>query len=547
MLLSESLSINSGISWFGFVKQVYGYLKEKIKMQRINKSVLGLLKYSFLVVVAVFGILSIHAGFASASADSPTVSGPITDGAPFLWATSFDLADIGYQQEEFLISGTANAYEPETGEPFGVDGKWTVTPSATASYTTRALVYRPIDPKRFNGTVIVEWFNVSSGLDSAPDWTTAHNELARSGYIWVGISAQKIGLDSTKALGGPRYADLSHPGDSFSYDIFSQAGQAIWDNAVTMLDGLTPTVVIATGESQSAFRLVTYINAVHPIVDVYDGFLVHSRFAFGAPLYQAGTPAPVPNPGDVPSPTQIRDDLNVPVLVFMTETDAAVSGFSVTQPDSDMYRLWEVAGTAHADLYSVLNGSSDIGDGQDAVKDLESMQNPPSIVLPGLMECDYPVNTGPQHWVLQAAVDALNQWVVKGKLPPVAPRFETNGLMFEFDQNGNVRGGIRTPQVDVPIAMLSGIGNSGVPPEGAFCRLFGTTVPFTAEKIAELYPDHGWFVWQWARATHMAVKGGFILPDDGKELMKAAAMSDIGKKPRHLCKRSGRGGGLSTD
>ncbi|MFH2044664.1 MAG: alpha/beta hydrolase domain-containing protein [Pseudomonadota bacterium] len=504
-------------------------------MTRNNKRILRWLKCYLLLGVLLFGAITIHPGFASATADSPMVSGPLTDGAPFLWATSFDLADIGYQQAEFLISGTANAYVPLPGEPFGVDGKWTVAPNANASYTTRAIVYRPIDPKMFNGTVIVEWFNVSSGLDSAPDWTTTHNELARSGYIWVGISAQEIGLNSTKAFGGPRYEDLSHPGDSFSYDIFSQAGQAIWDNAATMFDGLTPTVVIAAGESQSAFRLVTYINAVHPIVDVYNGFLVHSRWHFGAPLYQDSTPAPVPNPGDVPSPTQIRDDLNVPVLVFMTETDVAVSGFSVTQPDTDIYRLWEVAGTAHADLYSVLNGSSDIGDGQDAVMDLESMQNPPSIVLPGLMECDYPVNTGPQHWVLQAAVHALNKWVTKGIVPPVAPRFETNGFMFEFDQHGNVRGGIRTPQVDVPIAALSGLGNTGIPPEGSFCGLFGTTIPFTSEKMAELYPNHGRFVWQWAKATHKAVKKGFILPKDGRELMKAAAMSEIGKKPR--CKK----------
>ena len=35
--------------------------------------------------------------------------------------------------------------------------------------------------------------------------------------------------------------------------------------------------VIADGESQSAGRMVTYINAVRPTTDVFDGFLVHSR------------------------------------------------------------------------------------------------------------------------------------------------------------------------------------------------------------------------------------------------------------------------------
>jgi hypothetical protein len=41
------------------------------------------------------------------------------------------------------------------------------------------VVYRPIDPKKFNGTVIVEWDNVSAGLDSAPIWLAALDELIR--------------------------------------------------------------------------------------------------------------------------------------------------------------------------------------------------------------------------------------------------------------------------------------------------------------------------------------------------------------------------------
>ena len=124
---------------------------------------------------------------------------------------------------------------------------WTVTPgtvppSDPAPYTTREVVYRPIDPKKFNGTVIVEWLNVSGQVDADPDWTQTHNELIRDGFAWVGVSAQAVGLNQLKcpattppappcpAPGDPaRYGMLSHPGDSYSYDIFSQAGQAIRD------------------------------------------------------------------------------------------------------------------------------------------------------------------------------------------------------------------------------------------------------------------------------------------------------------------------------
>lgn len=94
---------------------------------------------------------------------------------------------------------------------------------------------RPVKPARFSGTVVVEWLNVTGGADAAPDWTLGHNELIREGDVWVGVSAQKVGVDALKTApprGDPvRYATLSHPGDSYSYDIFSQAGQAIRDHA----------------------------------------------------------------------------------------------------------------------------------------------------------------------------------------------------------------------------------------------------------------------------------------------------------------------------
>ena len=82
----------------------------------------------------------------------------------------------------------------------------------------------------------------------------------------------------------PRYASLVHPGDSYSYDIFTRPGERVRDQAATVLGGLHPQHILATGESQSASRLVTYIDAIHPLVHVYDGFMVHSRSAGGARL-----------------------------------------------------------------------------------------------------------------------------------------------------------------------------------------------------------------------------------------------------------------------
>ncbi len=439
--------------------------------------------------------------------------------------TAFDPADVGYEQSEVFLSGTAQAYEPAGA--FGPDGKLTVAATSTAPYVTRAVVMRPSNPRRFNGTVVVEWLNVSGGADAGPDWILAHTQLVREGMVWVGVSAQKVGVDALRSddpLRGDaaRYAGLSHPGDSYSYDMFSQAGQALRDDDGTILGGLRARHLVAVGESQSAGRMVTYIDAVHPLVDVYDGYLVHSRSAGGAPLSQPPQPA-VP----VPAPLLIRDDLAVPVLVFQAENDVFGSNLNARQPDSDTYRLWEVAGTAHFDFYGLSIGRTDIGDGQAGGQILASMLNPTNQPNPNFT-CTSPINTGPAHYVLDAAFHRLNRWVTRGVPPPVAPRLETTGVspvVFATDANGNVLGGVRSPAVDAPVATLSGLGQSG----NQFCFLFGTTQPFTAAQLGALYPSHGRFVLASTRATLSAMWAGFLVPADAVEIVLAAARSDVGR------------------
>ena len=506
-----------------------------------------------LVVFATLGVLvagicgSVAAGgtVASASTSNPTVSGPITGGLGAILPPNlngFDLAQVGYQQSEFFLTGMANAYT--TSASLTTDGKWTVAPgtapsSPPALYRTRVVVYRPVDPKKFNGTVVVEWLNVSGGVDADPDWTQTHNELIRDGFAWVGVSAQARGVNQLKcsatappslqcpAPGDPgRYGMLVHPGDSYSYDIFSQAGQAIRDDSA-ILGGLTPKKLLAAGESQSAGRMVTYIDAVQPLVHVYDGFLVHSRGAAGAPLSQAPL-ATVP----APSPTLIRTDLDVPVFVFQTEFD--ISGaFTARQPDTDLFRQWEAAGTSHFDTYGLLIGPSDTGNGQGAVANLAAMQNPTNVPGPG-GQCTLPINTGGAHWLLNSAIYWLNQWVTDGTAPPIGQPLKiasTSPFAYAKDANGNTIGGVRTPQVDAPIATLAGIGNTAAnsAPISQFCLLFGSTVPYTPTHLSALYKNHGQFVAAWSNDIEKLVNEGFLLQPDGVELQNAAAMSNIGK------------------
>jgi len=479
----------------------------------------------------------------AAPAKGATVTGPVTGGTgqPNLIATGFDLADAGYVADEYFVEGTATAYD--AAKPLKSDGKWAVKPVSTAPYKTRIVVYRPEQAKDFNGTVVVEWLNVSAGFDTAPHWQWTHNAIIRSGAAWVGVSAQSVGVQGGQAAVGPvaaggvkaadpeRYGTLNHPGDIYSYDMFSQVGRAVAQGGKSdPLGGFKVQRVIAVGQSQAAGRMVTYVNAIHPLAKVYDGFLIHSRSGGTSPLTQ---PPPTP-PGTVPvstmpSPSLIRTDISVPVLTFETEFDTAVSTvpFALArQPDTKKIRAWEVAGTAHADTYTAPGfGYQDLGDGQ-AERDLID----PTKLTTGPLNCAPAINSGGAYLVANSAITHLERWVRDGTPPPKAPRIDVTvgtPTTVKRDEHGNALGGIRTPLLEAPIATLRGDGSTG-PAASRFCGLYGTTAPFDAATLASLYPTHADYVAKFNQATDRAVKAGFILAPEAKNLKAAAAASNVG-------------------
>jgi hypothetical protein len=454
----------------------------------------------------------------------PTVSGPINGGAhgvPFNPMPTRVADEYDYVEREHFVSGEATAYQLE-GEP-RADGRWTVSEAGTAEYRTRILVRYPSDSEDFDGTVFVEWLNVTAGMDSDPEFGGAYPELLRSGSAYVGVSAQKVGqegggaipieipgmeIQGLKQWDPERYGSLTHPGDRYSYDMFSQVAQAIRrPGDVDILDGRTATHVIAMGESQSGSRMLTYLNAVHPLAGIYDGFLVHSRGAGGAPLDD--NPSPL---GDG-RPTHVRGDLDEPVLQFVTETDLfGVLGFHpARQADTEQLRTWEVAGTAHADQNFVDYG---VESGRvwapDATVDLGA-------------QCAS-INDGPHPEVLRAAVAALRTWVVDGEAPPEAPPLEVEGAAIVRDEHGIAVGGIRTPAVDAPISVLTG---EAQPNQSVLCLLFGGVTPLDAATLVDLYPTHQDYVDAVTESADAAVHAGFLLRPEADEIVATAEESSV--------------------
>lgn len=448
------------------------------------------------------------------------LSEELTQGRPFIGAATGLEVPGGYLQQEFVASGTATDYTAVGG--LDGDGLWTFAPGSTADYRTRVLVRRPADDADASGTVIVEWLNVSGGLDANPDYASLAEEIVRRGHTWVGVSAQRIGVEGgpvlvsppgvegltgrgLKALQPDRYGSLEHPGDGFAFDIFTQVARAVRAGAPAV-GGVEPQVVIAAGESQSAIALTTYYNGVQPLTRAFDGFFLHSRSFTALPLVEPGAYADLAGSfTTTPGPVVLRGDLGAPVLQLQAEGDVTgvLRSAAARQPDSDRFRLWEVAGTAHADAHL-------LGPIADA------------------LDCGTAINDGPMHLVAKAAFRALETWVRSGEAPPSAPRLVLTSAdppAVERDVDGIAVEGIRTPPVDVPVDVLSGTpGPSG----GLICLLMGSTVPLPAPRIAERYPSRAAYEAAYATSMDEAIAGGFVLEDDRDALAAFAQPERVG-------------------
>jgi hypothetical protein len=481
-------------------------------------------------MAVVLGVALAAAGWSGTAATPLTTQGDATGPAAELSNTltggngvfigsaiAVNLKRAGYVQREYAASGTATSYTSTA--PLSGDGMWSFQPEASAPYRTRVLVRRPADPARFSGTVVVEWLNVSGGVDADPEWATTHEEILRRGDVWVGVSAQSIGImggpvlvrvnapgaenagKGLKAIDPIRYGSLDHPGDGFAFDIYTQVARAV--RSGTGLGRSKPKRVIAAGESQSAFALVTYYNGVQPLTHAFDGFFVHSRGAVGLPLVAPGQSADVA--GAISgTPAVFRSDQDAPVLDVQTESDvtSVLNSYAARQPDSERFRLWEVPGTAHADAH--LLGSTGT-----------------------TLDCGVPINNGPLHVVAKAGLRALKNWVKSGKAPPTAERIDvaaTGSPQVQRNADGIALGGIRTPPVDVPVAALSGTPG---PNPSTICLLLGSTNPLSDARLKELYSSRAAYLKKYKDGVDATIKAGFVLASDRAALLAFADPSRI--------------------
>jgi hypothetical protein len=435
----------------------------------------------------------------------PMIHGPVTGGSrgQVFGGSVRDLASRGYVEEEFFIEGEANRFlVSETP----VDGRFlSEREPESAPYKTRLVVRRPQDPAQFNGMLIVLWTNVSLGLEIIDDL-----EGFTDGFALLAVSAQAVGLEGfpgtpfgLKAWDPERYGSLHLPGDSYSFDIFGQAARALGAGGeragVDPLGGLDVRHRVAVGGSQSASRLVSFIDAVQPIDPAFDGFVTLVDFGayatFDDRVHDEGGRVEYTPEGFAAAGIPVarkRDDIDAKVLVVNSESEARLWQ-AVEQPDTGRHRVWFVAGAAHVGAGEP-EGRAQIFERDGLPEMLLPLATPSLVLFPGVVE---------------AALHAMHRWLETGEAPQSQQRFEleADGSHLSRDEVGIIRGGIRLPGVAVPCAVNMGEG----PDMSGFTALAGNSTPFPPEKIRALYPTDEEYVAEVQRVLTRLLADGVIL------------------------------------
>lgn len=407
------------------------------------------------------------------------LSADVSQTYPF-FAAYENLGARGYVEQEFLVSGSADAYSTTADT--------TRTPGTLLEedvpYQTRIVVRRPADPRLFNGTALVEWQNVTAGYDLDALWNT--DDVTRNGYAWVGVSAQRVGVDQLKGWSPARYGSLDVTGggeyvqDQLSFDVYAQAAKAlVAPTGTDPMGGLDVQTVLSIGASQSTRYQSTYYDAILPKVEpVFDGYAI----VVGTAPARAGATEPV----------------------FQVQSETDVQATSVRRADSRTFRRWEVAGTAHSgwtgQVYRLPLQQRDLG-----------------AVTPA--DCDAPpYSRVPMNHVTAAAYAHLERWAEDGVLPPRAKplQFNPDGTKAR-NALGLAKGGIRLSQVAVPTALNTG-DNSGQ----SFCRLYGTHVPYSAEQMSALYAGTADYLAEVRRVDARNVREGYLQPADARANLQEA-------------------------
>ena len=372
-------------------------------------------------------------------------------------------------------------------------------------YKTQVNIRRPVNKNRQSGAVIVEPVH-ESGFWSV--LSTIEEYVLDANHVSTPITSSPTVLENHIRPENPsRYEDLTIPNiDGIESEILAQFGALLQTERVPDVNSEYP---ILSGYSNTGAKTRTYINVKHD----------EARLN-GAPVYEGyfpGQTAVGTAPGPIP-------DLDVPVVELQGEREIVstfdrVGDLRYRREDGENYRLYEVPGMPHVD-----NREEDPLFPPSAV---DASCEPVIPDVDGLQTDAVEVNDFPLTHEWNAAIDNLIDWVSTGDPAPKAERIETDGNTIVRDEHGNAVGGKLTPYIEVPTAAYTSYSAYATDQTPIRCDMVGYRIPFTTEKLEDLYGNHGGYVSEFNTRLNELVRNNWYLKTHAKELRQEASNADL--------------------
>lgn len=454
---------------------------------------------------------------------------------------SIDLTAHGYEEREYFMSGTADAYAHR-------DGK-VVVAERDIPYTTRIVLRLPRDRWRFSGVVHLEPIHPAQGGQS--NWFATADYVMRSGdaYLVAGLGDDE--LQRRNSARGPvptaqsqvvkwfdpsRYAPLSWPEeDGIRWQVAADLGRLLRSGrAENPLRGWPVRRLFMEGWSfTGSFQRVFINEGFHDRArlpggrPVFDGYLlgISSRWNGGGylPLNRHEEAAPID------SPRRALKSIDAPVIEFLTEFEVATGKPGPQTPDRDRgpgaHRLYELGGVIHGEsLNDVRVGRT----GRPPLAQLAARGYPfdqVSTEAQGQGACPLLVSDLPHGALARAVMDNLRRWADGGPPPPGAPPLARGADgAIRRDAAGNPLGGIRVAEFEAPLARYDEYRGTDRPAcVAAKGRPIILRQDLSRDELLRRYGSADAYRRRYDAAADRLVRERWLLPEDGARLKRKAA------------------------
>ncbi|MCR5161367.1 MAG: hypothetical protein K6C06_06300 [Lachnospiraceae bacterium] len=471
---------------------------------------------------------------------------PVTETSyPFASAERYlHLSEIGYEEKEYYMYGTANVYSTLPG------GKYTVK-NTDVPYVNRFIVRQPQKTEDFSGNVVIEILNATSGMDIDRMWINGYRQFIRSGDIYIGITSKHNTPLKLKEFDPQRYAEISWPNPTpdvpfeFTMEEYLASGVALgdldlncepglfWDMLIDLAKTLRtdsdtnpvaayhPEYLVLTGWSQSGDYMIRFINDFTgeetQDAPLFDGYLLGGPpRTFVTPLNQYETVSTVPTIEN----TCIRKT-SAPTIIFHTESEnSGLGGTRVNRkcgnaPDFQV-RQYDITGSSHDTQFSYV----------------DYYQNDPDLIrinhLPAYNCKNSESNDYPLYHLFAAGYRNLFSWIRTGCAPAECELIPVNADgENEKDALGITKGGLRTCLLNYPTGAYYNysdieLGGNPLFPDLDKEILFGHEEAYPAEMLKAMYGSLAHYRELVEKDTFEQVTKGFIVREDAQDLIEMA-------------------------